>query len=88
MPQSPVVVSGPKEEIDATEWWSKTVTHCITGSGFTLRIAFKKKNQPGDTERERDHDPEEGITGVKAEWRTKPKRRTTRALSWLARSTI
>jgi Phage late control gene D protein (GPD). len=43
MPQSPVVVSGPKEEIDATEWWSKTVTHCITGSGFTLRIAFKKK---------------------------------------------
>jgi len=88
MPQSPVVVSGPKEEIDATEWWSKTVTHSITGSRFTLRIAFKKKAEPGDTERELDHDPEEGITSVKAEWRTKPKRRTTRALSWLARSTI
>lgn len=87
MPQSPVVVSDPKEEIDATEWWSKIGTDSITGNGFTLRIAFKKKTEPGDTERELDHDPEEGITGLKVEWRTKPKRRT-RALSWLARSTI
>jgi phage protein D len=73
MPQSPVVVSGFKADIDSTEWLSKSVTHSITGSGFTTRIEFETKSEPADTERELDHDPEKGITGVKANWFDKSK---------------
>ncbi|WP_079218128.1 contractile injection system protein, VgrG/Pvc8 family [Herbaspirillum robiniae] len=76
MPQSPVVVSGFKAQIDATEWQSKTVTHSITGSGFTSRIEFETKTEPAEAERELDHDPEEGITGVKANWKDKASSKT------------
>lgn len=71
MPQSPVVVTGFKAQIDATEWLSKSVTHSITASGFTSRIEFETKTEPAEAERELDHDAEEGITGVKANWKDK-----------------
>jgi len=70
-PQSPVSVSGFKPEIDATEWLSKNVEHNINNSGFTTRIAFETKTEEPDTERELQHDPDEGITGVVANWKDK-----------------
>jgi len=76
MPQSPVTLSGFKPEIDATEWLSKTVSHSITASGFTSRIEFETKTEPAESERELDHDPEEGITGVRANWKDKARAKT------------
>ena len=66
MPQSPVVVSGFKAQINETEWLSKSVTHSITASDFTSHIEFETKTEPAEAERELDYAPEEGITGVKA----------------------
>ncbi|EIJ46452.1 bacteriophage-related tail D protein [Herbaspirillum sp. GW103] len=86
MPQSPVVVSGFKADIDATEWLSKTVTHSITGSGFTTRIEFETKSEAADTEREVDHDPEEGITGVKAEWHDRAKKKNNKGTELAGKS--
>ena len=75
MPQSPVAVRGFKPEIDGTDWLCKMVTHSISGSGFTTRIEFETRTEPAEAEREMDHDPEEGITGVKANWEDKGRAR-------------
>ncbi|MFJ3046996.1 contractile injection system protein, VgrG/Pvc8 family [Herbaspirillum chlorophenolicum] len=78
MPQSPVMVEGFKAEIDETDWLSKIVTHSIGGGGFTTSVEFETKSEAADTERELDHDPEEGITGVKANWHDKAKTKNTK----------
>jgi len=70
-PQSPVQLAGYKPQIDATEWLSKSVEHNGSRNGFTTHVQFETKTAPADTERELQHDPDEGITGVIAKWKDK-----------------
>lgn len=82
------MVFGFEEEIDVMEWWLRIVMYFIMGSGFILCIVFKKIIELGDIECELDYDLEEGISGMKVEWRIKLKRRIIRVLSWLVRFII
>lgn len=68
-PQSPVTVKGYKPEIDTTEWLSIRVTHSLGGGGFTTRVEFETKTEAVEIEREVETDPDEGITGVLANWK-------------------
>lgn len=71
MPQSPVVVSGFKPQIDKTEWLAVKITHNISGNGFTTQIEAETKTELEDTQRDIETDPDEGITGVTAQWSDK-----------------
>lgn len=71
MPQSPVVVSGFKPQIDKTEWLAVKITHSISGNGFTTQIEAETKTELEDTQRDIETDPDEGITGVTAQWSDK-----------------
>src|SRR5450830_1424332 len=76
-PQSPVMVSGFKPQIDGTVWLSKSVSHSISGSGWTTRIEFETKTEEAEAESELQQDPDEGITGVKANWHDKARKKVT-----------
>ncbi|MGS0743260.1 phage late control D family protein [Glaciimonas sp. GG7] len=71
IPQSPVTVSGFKAAIDSVEWLTSKVTHNIGSGGFTTGIELETKIEEVETEREEQTDPDEGITGVTAQWRDK-----------------
>jgi uncharacterized protein len=74
-PQSPVIVSGFKSQIDGTVWLSKSVSHSISSSGWTTRVEFETKTEEAETESELQRDPDEGITGVKANWHDKARKK-------------
>lgn len=69
IPKSPVQVVGFKETIDKGEWLTTKVSHCISKSGFTSRIEMETKTALAEVEREVETDPDEGVTGVLAEWK-------------------
>lgn len=68
-PQSPVIVTGFKPEINATVWLAKSVEHSGSNNGFTTHVQFEIKTEPADTEQELQRDPDEGVTGVKGHWK-------------------
>ena len=45
---------------------------------FYHAYRVRDQTETADTERELDHDPEEGITGVKAEWHDKAKKKSNK----------
>ncbi|MFJ2986589.1 contractile injection system protein, VgrG/Pvc8 family [Collimonas sp. NPDC087041] len=70
-PQSPVVVSGWKEEIDHQEWLVGKTTHNLSDAGLTTDIECETRTEEASAEREDQADPDPGITGVIAKWRDK-----------------
>jgi phage protein D len=75
-PQSPVRVSGYKPQIDQTEWLAAKAIHSISSSGLTTRVEFETKMEAAEAERELQKDPDEGITGVIANWKDKVSKKT------------
>lgn len=75
MPQSPVVVSGFKPQIDEIDWLAVKITHSISGNGFTTQIEAETKTELEDTQRDIEMDPDEGITGVTAKWSDKHRKK-------------
>lgn len=71
IPQSPVKVSGFKPQIDDTDWLAVKVTHTISDGGFTSRIEAETRTELAATEIDYQKDPDEGITGVTAQWHDK-----------------
>lgn len=71
IPQSPVVASGFKQQIDETDWLAVKITHNISSNGFTTQIEAETKTELEDTQRDIETDPDEGITGVVAQWSDK-----------------
>ena len=75
IPKSPVKVSGFKSTIDEVEWQAIKVTHTISDAGFVSHIEMETKTEPAEAEREEQHDPDEGITGIIANWHEKGRNR-------------
>ena len=71
MPESPVVVSGFKSEIDSVDWVASKVRSRISKSGFTSSIEMETRTEEAEVEREDATDRDPGITGVIAKWRNK-----------------
>jgi phage protein D len=76
MPQSPVTVVGFKTEIDHQDWLTAKVTHSISDAGFTSGIELETRTEEAEVEREDEVDPDPGITGVYAKWRSVATKKT------------
>ncbi|MGS0740453.1 phage late control D family protein [Glaciimonas sp. GG7] len=74
--QSPVIVSGFKAQIDATEWLIVKVASSIGSSGYTQQIELEMKMEAADAEREVETDQDEGVTGVSAVWKDKASKKS------------
>jgi uncharacterized protein len=82
IPQAPVKVTGFKPQIDDTDWVAVKATHTISKSGFTTHIEAETKTELADTSvEEHDHDPDEGITGVIAQWKDKASKKSGEELA-------
>ncbi|MDY7549179.1 hypothetical protein QN360_01080 [Glaciimonas sp. CA11.2] len=81
MPQSPVKVAGFKTAIDSIECLAAKVTHSIGSNGYTSSIKLETRTEETEAEREKQTDPDEGITGVIAQWRDQVSKKTRDVLA-------
>lgn len=70
IPQSPLLVSGFKPQIDDTDWVVVKASHTLSDAGFATRLEAETRTELADTSIEEiEADPDEGITGVAAQWK-------------------